>query len=96
MIGPYKAEFVHAMNQDIKELEQHGTCNIVSRKSVIGDHILPRNWAFNIKAFLMVEFGISRPDSFQGVIYKCREYITLKNIPLLYLRLQSDSCLYLA
>ena len=39
MTGPYKSEFIQAMTQDIKELEQHGTWTIVSRKSVTGAHI---------------------------------------------------------
>ena len=81
MTVPYKAEFLHAMNQDIKELEQHVTCTIVSRKSVIGAHVLPSNWAFNIKAFLIDNFVISRPYSFQDVIDKFREYIPLKICP---------------
>ena len=40
ILGPYKGEFMQAMTQDINELEQHGTCTIVSRKSVTGAHIL--------------------------------------------------------
>ena len=39
------------MNQDIKELEQHGTCTIVYRKSVTGDHTFPITWYFKFKIF---------------------------------------------
>ena len=41
MAGPYNDEFMQAMKQDIKELENHGTWNIVSRKSVTGAQIIP-------------------------------------------------------
>ena len=49
--GPYKADFMQAMTQEIKELEQHGTWAIVSRKSVTGTHILPNTWDFKVKRF---------------------------------------------
>ena len=42
---------MHTMNQDIKELKQHGTQNIVSRKSVPGYHIIPSSWDFKVKRF---------------------------------------------
>ena len=48
---PYKNEFMQAITQDIKELEQHGTWTTVTRKSVIGAKILPITWAFKVKRF---------------------------------------------
>ena len=49
--GPYKAGFIQSITQDIKELEQHGTCNIFSKKSVTGAPILPSTWVFKVKHF---------------------------------------------
>ena len=51
MKGPYKAEFMHAINQEIKELEKPGTNTIYSRKSVNGAHTLPNTWDFKVKRF---------------------------------------------
>ena len=51
MTWTYRYEFMKAMTQDIKELEQHGTWAIVSRKSVTGTHILPNTWDFKVKRF---------------------------------------------
>ena len=39
------------MTQEIKELEQHGTWTIVSRKPVTGAHILPNTLDFKVKHF---------------------------------------------
>ena len=39
-----------------KELEQHGTCTIVSMKLVTGDHIIPSTWDFKVKRFPCVRF----------------------------------------
>ena len=39
-----------------KELEQNGTCTIVSRKSVTGDHVIPSTWDFKVKRFPCVIF----------------------------------------
>ena len=51
MTRPYKYSFIQAMTQDIKELKQHGTWNIVSRKSVHGTQIIPSSWAFKLNRF---------------------------------------------
>ena len=49
MKGTYKAYFIHDTTQEIKELEQHGTCTIVYRQSVTGTHIISSTWAFKVK-----------------------------------------------
>ena len=51
MTRPYKYSFIQAMTQDIKELKQHGTWTIFSRKSATGAHILSSTWAFKVKRF---------------------------------------------
>ena len=48
---PYKVEFTKATTQDIKELEQHGTWTILSRKSVNGSHIITSTWDFKVNCF---------------------------------------------
>ena len=48
---PYNHAFIQHIIHYIKELEQHGTLTIVSRKSVNGSHILPTSWAFKVKRF---------------------------------------------
>ena len=47
----YNDEFMQTTTQEIKELEQHGTWTIVSRKSMTGDHILTSTWGFKVKRF---------------------------------------------
>ena len=49
MTGPYKAEVITDMTQDIKEPGQHGTWTIVNRTSVTGTHILPSTLDFKVK-----------------------------------------------
>ena len=49
--GPYKADFMQSITQDIKELEQHGTWTIFSKKSVTGAPVLPSTCAFRFNNF---------------------------------------------
>ena len=51
MPGPYKAGFMQAMTQEIKELEHHGTWPTVSINSVNGVHIISSTWDFKVKHF---------------------------------------------
>ena len=49
--GTYKSEFMQTITQEIKELEQHGTWTIFSRKSATGAHMLSSTWDFRVKRF---------------------------------------------
>ena len=51
MTGTYKAVIMQDMNQDIKEMEQHGTWPTVFRKSVNGVQIVSSTWDFKVKRF---------------------------------------------
>ena len=51
MTGPYKVDFIQDMTQEVKELEQHGTWTIVSRKSVPGFHNLTSAFDFEFNNY---------------------------------------------
>ena len=50
--GPHREEFMEAMQNEITELEHHGTWKVVKRGSLPPDaKILPGTWAFRVKRF---------------------------------------------
>ena len=50
--GPHRDEFLTAMQNEITELEQHGTWEVISRSEVPeGTQVLSGTWAFRIKRF---------------------------------------------
>ena len=54
MSGPHKTEFLEAMVKEIKDLEEHGTWEVIMRNEIpktegVLPHIIPSAWAFKIK-----------------------------------------------
>ena len=50
--GPHRAEFLEAMQNEIQELEEHGTWDVIPRdQAPEGANILPSTWAFRVKRF---------------------------------------------
>lgn len=50
--GPHRAEFLEAMQNEIQELEEHGTWDVIPREQAPeGANILPSTWAFRVKRF---------------------------------------------
>jgi hypothetical protein len=50
--GPFRQEFLQAMQKEIEELEEHGTWEVILRNDVSeGANILPSTWAFKIKRY---------------------------------------------
>ena len=48
--GPHKDKFLEAMSQEIENLEEHGTWNVIRRSSLPeGANVLSSTWAFKIK-----------------------------------------------
>ncbi len=56
MAGPHKAEFLEAMAKEIKDLENHGTWEVVKREDMVrpdgsSPPVIPLMWVFKIKRF---------------------------------------------
>jgi Reverse transcriptase (RNA-dependent DNA polymerase) len=52
MGGPYREEFIKAMQKEIEELEEHNTWTVISKNETPeGANILAGTWAFKIKRF---------------------------------------------
>ena len=50
--GPHGKEFMEAMQNEMTELEHHGTWKVVKRSSLPPDaKVLPGTWAFRVKCF---------------------------------------------
>ena len=50
--GPYREQFLEAMAKEIKELEDHGTWEVVERSTLPeGVNVLPSTWAFRVKRY---------------------------------------------
>jgi len=50
--GPYRQEFLDAMRDEILELEEHGTWDVIKRSAVPeGANVLPGTWAFKVKRY---------------------------------------------